>query len=91
MPAATYASVLVRSHLWGLIRLTNEERLVLKESVAEVAAISRNLNQIAGASNQGGRLAGPTREDLRSRRVTINDVSIGPPCYLCEAGREIPF
>jgi Bacterial mobilisation protein (MobC) len=66
MAAATYVSVLVRSHLRGLTRLTQEERLALKECVAELAAIGRNLNQIARASNQGGRLAGPAREDLRA-------------------------
>lgn len=66
MPAATYVSVLVRSHLRGLARLPNEERLALKESVAELAAIGRNLNQIARASNQGARLAGPTQADLRA-------------------------
>jgi Bacterial mobilisation protein (MobC) len=66
MPAATYVSVLLRSHLRGLTRLTHEERLALKESVAELSAIGRNLNQIARASNQGGRLAGPNREDLRA-------------------------
>jgi hypothetical protein len=44
MPAATYASVLVRSHLRRLAKLTNEERLALKESVAALAAIGRNLN-----------------------------------------------
>jgi hypothetical protein len=66
MPAATYVSVLVRSHLRGLNRLTHEERLALKESVAELSAIGRNLNQIARAANQGGRVSGPTREDLRA-------------------------
>ncbi len=66
MPAATYVSVLVRSHLRGLTRLSHEERLALKESVAELAAIGRNLHQIAWAANQGGRVPGLTREDLRA-------------------------
>ena len=59
MPAATCVSVLVRSHLRGLTRLTHEERLALKESVAELSAMGRNLNQIARAANQGGRVVGP--------------------------------
>ncbi len=59
-------SVLVRSHLRGLARLPNEERLALKESVAELAAIGRNLNQIARASDQGARVSGPTQADLRA-------------------------
>jgi hypothetical protein len=66
MPAATYVSVLVRSHLRGLTRLTHEERLALKESIAELSAIGRNLNQIARAANQCGRVVGPTREELRA-------------------------
>ncbi len=66
IPAATYVSVLVRSHLRGLARLPNEERLALKESVAELAAIGRNLNQIARASDQGARVSGPTQADLRA-------------------------
>lgn len=66
MPAATYISVLVRSHLRGLARLPVTERLALKESVAELAAIGRNLNQIARASNQGVRVAGPTHAELRA-------------------------
>ena len=64
MPAATYVSVLVRSHLRGLERLPSEERRALKESVAQLAAIGRNLNQIAKVYNQGGRVAGPTREQM---------------------------
>jgi hypothetical protein len=34
--------------------------------VAELGAIGRNLNQIARAAHQGGKAAGPGREDLRS-------------------------
>jgi hypothetical protein len=66
MPAATYASVLLRSHLRNLPPLPKDELLALKATVAELGAIGRNLNQIARAANQGGRVAGPTREDLRA-------------------------
>jgi hypothetical protein len=66
MPAATYASVLLRSHLRNLSPLPKEELLALKRTVAELGAIGRVLNQIARASNQGGRVVGPTREDLRA-------------------------
>ena len=66
MPSATYVSVLVRSHLRNLAPLPKEELLALKRSVAELGAIGRNLNQIARASNQGGKPSGPGREDLRS-------------------------
>jgi predicted DNA binding CopG/RHH family protein len=66
MPAATYVSVLVRSHLRNLTPLPKEELSALKRSVAELGAIGRNLNQIARAANQGGKPIGPGREDLRS-------------------------
>ena len=66
MRSATYVSVLVRSHLRNLAPLPKEELLALKRSVAELGAIGRNLNQIARAANQGGKPAGPDREDLRA-------------------------
>jgi hypothetical protein len=66
MPSATYVSVLVRSHLRNLAPLPKEELVALKRLVAELGAIGRNLNQIARATNQGGKPNGPGREDLRS-------------------------
>jgi Mobilization protein NikA len=65
MPAATYASVLIRSHLRNLTPLPKEELLALKRSVAELGAIGRNLNQIARVANQGGRQAVIGREEVR--------------------------
>jgi hypothetical protein len=66
MPSATYVAVLVRSHLRHLVPLPKQELLALKSAVAELGAIGRNLNQIARAMNQGGRVAGPGREELRA-------------------------
>ena len=66
MRAATYASVLLRAHLRSLAPLPRDELLALKQSISELGAIGRNLNQIARVANQGGRVAGPTREDLRA-------------------------
>jgi hypothetical protein len=66
MAAATYVSVLVRAHLRALQPLPKQELMALKRVVAELGAIGRNLNQIARAANQGGRVAGPQREDLRA-------------------------
>jgi predicted DNA binding CopG/RHH family protein len=66
MPAATYVSVLVRSHLRNLVPLPKQELLALKSAVAELGAIGRNLNQIARAMNQGQQAAGPGREELRA-------------------------
>ncbi len=66
MAAATYVSVLVRSHLRGLAPLPKAELLALKRSVAELSAIGRNLNQIARATNQGGRMAAIGRGEVSS-------------------------
>jgi hypothetical protein len=66
MAAATYVSVLIRAHLRALPPLPKDELNALKRSVAELGAIGRNLNQIARAANQGGRVSGPGREDLRA-------------------------
>ena len=66
MPSATYVAVLVRSHLRNLAPLPKQELLALKSAVAELGAIGRNLNQIARATNQGQRVAGLGREELRA-------------------------
>ena len=64
MAAATYVSVLVRSHLRDLAPLPKQELMVLRRAVTELGAMGRNLNQIARVANQGGRVVGPSREDL---------------------------
>jgi hypothetical protein len=66
MRPATYISVLTRCHLRQLPPLPKEELLTLKHSIGELAAIGRNLNQIARAANEGGRLPGSAREDFRA-------------------------
>jgi hypothetical protein len=66
MPAATYISVLIRAHLRALTPLPKEELLALKRTIAELASIGRNLNQIAHATNRGERVTGPRWEDLRA-------------------------
>jgi hypothetical protein len=76
MPAATYIAALVRVHLRALAPLPSEEVAALKRSVAELSAIGRNLNQIARAAHQTGRITGPNRDDLRSM------------LKVCEAMRE---
>jgi hypothetical protein len=63
---ATYVSVLTRSHLRSLAPLPKEEFLALKRSIGELAAIGRNINQIARAANDGGKLPGSVREEFRA-------------------------
>jgi hypothetical protein len=66
MPAATYVSMLVRSHLRSLTPLPAAELATLRQSVMEIAAIGRNLNQIARAANRGETPTGPNRADLQA-------------------------
>lgn len=62
---ATYLSVLTRSHLRLMAPLPKDELLALKRSIAELATLGRNINQIAKAANERGTLPGSVREDLR--------------------------
>ena len=64
MRPATYVAVLTRSHLRRLAPLPKHELLALRRSIGELAAIGRNLNQIAHTVRQGGNAAGPQREDV---------------------------
>ncbi len=66
MPAATYISSLVRSHLRSLAPLPKDEYVALRRTLAELSRIGRNLNQVARASNQGDRAAGPDREAVKA-------------------------
>jgi len=66
MRSATYVSVLIRSHLRMLAPLPKDELLALKRSIAELATIGRNINQIAKAVNKGGIAPGSAREEFRA-------------------------
>jgi Bacterial mobilisation protein (MobC) len=66
LPAATYVSYLVRSHLRRLAPLPDAELKALKHAIGEVAAIGRNLNQIARAINSGDVANGANRADLHA-------------------------
>jgi hypothetical protein len=76
MRPATYVAVLTRSHLRHLTPLPKEEFLALKRSIGELASIGRNINQIARAVNEGGRVPGSVREEFRAM------------LKICEALRE---
>jgi len=64
MASATYLSYLARSHLRGAAPPPNAEYTLLKQSVEQLAAVGRNLNQIARAMNQGERTAAPGRSEV---------------------------
>ena len=50
---ATYTSNLLRAHLRGLTPLPEAELRAIRQATRELAAVGRNLNQIAGATHQG--------------------------------------
>jgi len=64
MASATYLSYLARCHLRGAAPLPKAEYTLLKQSVEQLAALGRNLNQIARAMNQNDRPAGPGRAEV---------------------------
>jgi hypothetical protein len=66
LASATYVALLVRAHLRSVAPLPKEELLALKRSIAELAAVGRHLNQIARVLNQGGRSAGPGRQEVQA-------------------------
>jgi hypothetical protein len=66
MAAATYASIVLRTHLRGVARIPDREFAELKRSVAELGAIGRSLNQIARVANGTGKVTGPSGQDLQA-------------------------
>jgi hypothetical protein len=66
MRPATYASVLLRSHMRQLTPLPKDELLALKRSITLLASIGRNINQIAKVANQGGRIADSAGAEFRA-------------------------
>jgi len=66
MASATYASTVLRAQLRALAPLPKEELLALKQSITELSAIGRNLNQIARVANERGRVNGPSPGELHA-------------------------
>ena len=66
MRPATYVSVLTRAHLRSLTPLPKDEHLALKRSIAVLESIGRNINQIAKAANQGGRIPDSAGAEFRA-------------------------
>ena len=64
MPAATYVSVLVRSHLRQLAPLPDRELSSLQAAVRELVAIGRNLNTMARLLHQDARQSVPGRQEV---------------------------
>jgi hypothetical protein len=66
MAAATYASIVLRTHLRGVARIPDREFAELKQAVAELGAIGRNLNHLARVANETRRVSGPSTQDLQA-------------------------
>ncbi len=61
---ATYVSILLRSHLRALTPLPEAELRAVRQATRELAAIGRNLNQIAQSTRQGRPDAGVSPQEL---------------------------
>jgi hypothetical protein len=66
MASATYVALLTRSHLRGTAPLPKAEFLALRQSVNQLTAMGRSLNQIARTINQGGKPELPGRAALNA-------------------------
>jgi Bacterial mobilisation protein (MobC) len=66
MAAATYVSVLTRSHLRSLAPLPKAEWLTLERTLTELSKLGRNINQIARAANRGERVGDPGSNQFRA-------------------------
>ena len=66
LAAATYVSMLVRTHLQNVPPLPDRELAELRNAVGALGAVGRNLNQIARIAHQTGRVEGLTTGDLRA-------------------------
>src|SRR5271154_3083611 len=66
MAAATYVSVLTRSHLRSLAPLPKAEWLTLEKILTELSKLGRNINQIARAANRGVQVSDPESSQFRA-------------------------
>lgn len=66
MHAATYVSVLIRSHLRRAAPVPDRELSSLQASVRELAAIGRDLNTMARLLQQDTRQAAPGRQEVQA-------------------------
>src|SRR5580700_1867886 len=76
MAAATYVSVLTRSHLRSLAPLPKAEWLILEKIVTELGKLGRNINQIARAANRGERVSDPGSTQFRAMLTICNALRV---------------
>jgi hypothetical protein len=63
---ATYLAVLTRTHLRSVTPLPEKEYRALMSSITALAAIGRNINQIAHAANSGRPIPESVQEEFRA-------------------------
>ena len=76
MAAATYVSVLTRSHLRSLAPLPKAEWLILERILTELGKLGRNVNQIARAANRGERVSDPGSTQFRAMLTICNALRV---------------
>jgi len=64
VPAATYVSFLVRSHLRGVAPLPEREVTALRACIGELSALVRTLNTVAQLLQRGGQPNAPGRREV---------------------------
>jgi hypothetical protein len=76
MAAATYVSVLTRSHLRSLAPLPKAEWLTLEKIVTELSKLGRNINQITRAAIRGERVNDPGSTQFRAMLTICNALRV---------------
>jgi hypothetical protein len=74
LASGTYVAFLVRTHLRGRAPLPRAEYLALRESVLELRAIGRNLNQIARTLNQGAYVEMPALKEVAAIHKVVEEL-----------------
>jgi len=66
MASARYVALWLRAHLRGVTPIPKEELAALKDSISELRAIGRNLNQMAKVLNRDPRAIVPGRHEVQA-------------------------
>ncbi len=84
MPSATYVALLARSHLHGVAPLPEAELLAVKQSVAELRSIGRDLKNMVRVMSRDGDGPEPGQRDV-FRLMKVGEVLLDRIKALCVA------
>ena len=76
MKYTTYAAALIRAHIRANPPMPLEELARIERSLAEISAIGRRLNQIAGAVGEGHRVDSELRVELAAVRQAMEELRL---------------